>query len=47
MAALQIWNLKETQQELFLAQGEEVLNQQKRVFIVGGKVAGGCVFAQI
>lgn len=46
MAALQIWNLKETQQELFLAQGEEVLNQQ-HVFIVGGKVAGGCVFAQI
>lgn len=47
VAAFQIWNLKETQQELFLALGGEVLNPQKCVFMVGGRVAGGCVFTQI
>jgi len=36
VAAFQIWNRKETQQELFLALGGQVLNPQKCVFMVGG-----------
>jgi len=47
VAAFQIWNRKETQQELFLALGGQVLNPQKCVFMVGGRVAGGCVLTQI